>query len=437
MRRLAAVALSVVALVGTTLPSASADTTHVARKIAVDLATFMAGGIPIDGSGCSTDTFPANMPPNFGISNSPLDTNAASTQRVWNETFSSSSDTGGSYGPMVFPPDSSQLAVFSMDVYNGTSGQAVVYYYNADGSGWVGRAPISGAANAWSQVSGANSTYVWTQFDTNFNPTGSTLSATIPTFVSGGTGVPAHGQAPGGWAAGLEFGCDAHNFSFQNLVAGDTPGDLQVWDFEDLTNDVVSKPSASFVPANGAVTIGGSSQYGGPSTASLSFRDATMSSYATAHSAVSATSVSDLTCSDSPTSFVCRNIFAGVALHPKYNVTYRWCYGSTVAVQAACGTFGTIHVQATIAASLPSSISAGQRFTVSGKVTPLRPGTLVGLWGKRGTSTTRIGVATVTSAGTYSINASVGSGTWTLWLTTANDKLNAAGKSASRTYTVR
>ncbi|BBH17967.1 hypothetical protein Back2_22540 [Nocardioides baekrokdamisoli] len=430
MRRIVAVTLSAVALVATAMPSAGADTTTIARSLAVDLATFIAGGVPIDSAGCSADLFPASPPPTFGIANSPLDTLAPSTQRIWTQTFSNSSMTGGSYGPTIFPNSSADLAVFSTDVYNGTSGQAVIYYYNADGSGFIGRAPIAGTANAWAQVSGANLTYTWTPFDVDFNPSGATSTATISAFAV------AHGQAAGGWNAALEFGCDAHNFAFQNVVFGDTPGNLQVTDYEDLTNDVVSKPSASFVASGGAVTIGGSSQYGGPSTATLSFHDPTMSAYATAKSNVAATSVDDLTC-DMKT-FICRNPFAGVGLHPKYNVVYRWCYGSTVAVQASCGSFATIHVQAVIAATYPSSVSNGRSFAVTGKVTPLRPGTQVTLWGKKGTTTVKLGTATLSSTGAYKVNATIRStGSWTVWLTTPNDKYNAAGKSAAKSYSVR
>jgi hypothetical protein len=433
VRRLAAVTLSSIALAAIALPAALADTTQPEHLLAVDLPTIEAGGVLVAVNGCSASIDPpaGAASPTFSITNTNLDTLAPSTKRVWNFSFQPGDVSGASGGPLVEVANSSDLAVFSEDVYNGTSGQAVVAYANADQTGWIGRAPIAGTAHAWAQVSGANRTYSWTQIDANRTPTGVTSTGTIAAFAT------AHGQPTAGWGAALGFGCDAQSFGFQNLVYGDTPGNLTVVDYEDLTNNLASKPSASFVAAGGAVTVGGSSQYGGPSTAALSFRDATMSSYATAHSTVSATSVNDLTCSASATTFVCRNIFAGVVLHPKYNVTYRWCYGSTVAVQAACNSFGTIHVQATIAATFPSSISAGQRFTVSGKVTPLRPGTLVGLWGRHGTTTVRIGVATVTSAGTYSINASVGSGAWTMWLTTANDKLNAAGKSASKTYTVR
>jgi hypothetical protein len=430
MRRTAAVLVSTFALVAGLASPSSADTTYVARKLAVDLATFVADGIPIDGTGCGADFWPANEGPTFDIADTPLDTNAPSASRVWTESFPTSDLTGASYGPMFFPDNSSQLAVFMMDVYNGTDGQAVVYYYNADGSGYVGRAAVSGTANAWAQVSGANLTYTWTPFDTYFDVSGPTTSATISAFAV------LHGQAQGGWSAAIEFGCDANDFAFQNTVYGDTPGDLTVVDYEDLTNDVVSKPSASFVKAGAAMTIGGSSQYGGPSSASLVYRDPTMSAYATAHSSVSATSVADVTCDDD--FVVCRNNFSGVGMHPKYNVVYRWCYGSTVAVTAACGSFATIHVQAVISPAFPSAIVNGRAFSVSGKINPLRPGTQVTLWGKKGTTTTRLGVATVSSTGTYKFTATVRSaGTWSLWVTSPNDKYNAAGKSATKAYTVR
>ena len=424
MRRTAAVFLSALALVAMTLPAASADTTTVARSIAVDAAT--ASGVMLGDANCSTAVVPAAIPaPLTKILDTPLDSGLPAATRIW---AIKPSGSGNSYGPMVKVANHSFLGVFSLDVYNATSGQVVVWYLNADGSGWVGRSTFTQSALTWATVSGgAGRSYTWTPFNSSHEITGPTSTGNVDTFWA------ARGHEPaGGWIAGVEAGCDGKAVGWQRLVYGDTPGDLTIVDYEALTNNVVSKPSASFVSTSGAVTIGGSAQYGGPSSATLSFRDATMSSYATAGSASTAGSLLDLTCSGG----VCRDPFAGVVLHPKYNVVYRWCYGSDVEVGAACGTFATIHVQAVIAATFPSSISAGHGFTVSGKVTPLRPGTLVGLWAKNGSTTVRIGTGNVSTTGTFSINATLGSGTWTIWLTTANDKLNAAGKSVSRMYSV-
>lgn len=426
MRRTAAVLLTTAALVVGFVSPANAATT-VVKTLAVDMNTFGTGtylsSVPCTGT--ALDTTPA-APPHTVIFPSMAVAPSGSTAVAWGQHFGATQAEADAWGVVTNIGSASDLGTFSLDAYDATSG-VVVVQAGSSAEHWAGKASVTGTAGQWSTINGAAQTLSWTQYSTTTNqPTGATASGTIAQFAA------AHPSFDIFFGL-IGFGCDSHDFRFQNLRTGTaaSPNDTQ---FGTLTDNVQIKPSAGFIAAGGSVSLGGSAQYGGATYATLNSKAANSSAYVTTNRSVAAMAVDDLTCDSN---FVCRNQFSAPVLHPAYNTIYKWAYPSGNGVDGAVSTYITVHVQAVISAAFPSSIASGRRFTVNGKVTPLRPGTLVGLWARNGYTTSRIGVATVTSAGTYSINASVGSGTWTLWLTTANDKLNAAGKSASKTYTVR
>lgn len=445
MRRTLAVAATSAALVaGFTVP-AQASTTTLVKTVSVDDATMDGGAV---GSTYCGGTGFMPMEQTFMKVVAQADTANSPSAVSWAPNSAPVSGVAWGVGPSgTNALTAADLTTLKIDVQNGPSGVATLLAFSGNpmtvGKLFIGRSAIpAGASGAWSTVDESNATYAWSEFSL---PTGSgsgfpayKASAGSSTLAAFDTAHPSTQYQPL-----LAFGCAGESdFAVQHLQWG-AGAPLNVEDFGTITNNVAIKPTASFVAAGGAVTINGSAQYGGAANATLSFRAATTSAYSTAARAASTTVVDDLTCAPASTSdptsftFACRNPFAGVTTHPMYNTIYRWSYPGTSGVDGANSGFITVHVQAAVAAAYPSSVSSGRSFSVTGKVNPLRPGTQVALWGRKGTSTVKLGTGTVSSTGAYKVNAAVGTGTWTVWVTTPNDKLNAAGKSAARTYSVR
>lgn len=445
MRRSAVILGAVAALVGGLVaPAHAALAPVVADTMWVDDAT--SGGPWIDDLPCGGTSAPTTTNADASLtinSSSAPDPNLPGSTRTWGYTFYRFPTESDSYAAMISAGSSKALSTFSLDVSGASaSGQAVIYYWNADGTRWAGRSPLTRTAGAaWTLVDASTATYTWTETDS----TGAVIpqatpqpDATIAGFVA------AHGEAARGYDVGIGFGCDGLAFRFQNETLN-TPSGPQPVDFEALTNQLDIVRSTGVLTQGSGAVLHGSAQFGSApagasaSPAQLQARAYGQASFRTVASVSSGGYVDDWypkTCDAKYT--VCRDYFAPVSVKPSLTTSYRWYYPASDAVTAAYSPVTTVQVRTRIVPSWVSSIHRGARFSVSGRTFPAKPGAVVTMWGKVGTTTYKLGTARVGTNGAFSVSGTASrSGTWAVWFTVPAGKGNVAGTSPIRRYSVR
>lgn len=434
MRRSVAIVLTGAALVGTALVPAHASTSTLVKTVAVDDATD--GGALVVPAYCSgTRWEPADGP--FMKVVGQHDPNSPSPVSWAPESAPAAGTAWGVAVARGASVTAADLSTLKIDVYNGPSGVAEVTAVSADPTSgivkvFVGRSPIpAGTPGEWATVDESDATYDWNEYSKPSDPAGDPVfkgpagTSTVAAFAA------AHSVS--NINADLGFGCAGESdFAVQHLQWGSN-----VEDFDTITNTVAIKTSATVIKAGASVTIGGSSQYGGAASATLLSKAGNQKAYTALSRSAGSTVIDDLVCTDG-TTFVCNNPFESVTARPAYNTLYRWSYPGTAQVDGANSGFVGVAVRAVIDATFPTAIGRYRAFTVTGKILPARPGTTVTLWGRRGRSIARLGTAIVRADNTFRFTAKVGvGGTWSLYVTSPNDQLNAAGQSAGKTYSVR
>ena len=429
MRRSVAVVLTSAALVGATLVPAHASTSTIVKTVSVDDATYNGGSV---GTAFCTGTGFQPDSQTFMKVVGQADPNSSSAVS-WAPDSSSATGTGWGVGPTGDAPiTAADLQTLKVDVYNGPSGVAEIYAFSGDPMTntvkvFLGRSAIPvGNAGEWATVDESDATYTWGEYSfPSMTYKAAAGTSTLATFAA------AHPDA--GYDAHLAFGCAGESdFAVQHLQWG-----AHVEDFGTIADTVTIKASAPVIKVGSTVTISGGSQYGGAAAATLFSKASNQTAYSGLSRNAHSTVIDDLVCA-AGADYVCSNPFQTVTARPAYNTLFRWSYPGTAQVDGASSGFTGVSVRAVIGASFPTTIGRYKAFTVTGKILPARPGTTVTLWGKRGTSIARLATATVRADSTYSFTAKVGvAGTWSLYVTSPNDQLNAAGQSAGKTYSVR
>lgn len=438
MRRTAAVLLATAALVAGFVIPAEGATSTVAHQVAVDETTQ--NGVDMPEVVCSGTAMDAPRRIYMTPASAPADPNAA-TPVSWTSLGSNPVGSGWGLGlPANDVQPASQFATLKIDVYNGPSGAAVVIAVSinpttGDVRLFVGKSPIAatGATGQWAVVDASNAVYDWNEY--NVSP----VSASGPAFkASAGSATlaafdAAH-TAPGVvtlYSPGFAFGCNGEEYAVQHLQWGSAGSAPTVEDLGVLTNPVHIKPSASFITAGSGVSIAGGAQYGAAPTAVLSFKDVAVGTYSTGRTNAYSSTINLLKCNADGT--VCDNPFQPILAHPMHNTIYKWTLAGTAGVAGASSGFVMVHVQTKIAPTWPASATHGRGFVVTGSTTPAKPGSVITLWGKRGSSVAKLGSAKIASNGTFRVvGVPTAAGSWTFWLTLPNDSTNAASKSASK-----
>jgi hypothetical protein len=338
------------------------------------------------------------------------------------------------------PGRAAAFGTFKIDVYNGPSGTAAVVAVDVDMSTgqplaiWIGKSPIpAGAQGQWATIDESSATYDWEKLSATGIGDGAAGTSTLAAFSSA---HPDGANDRHGYVGFLVFGCYGETGWAINHIQTGTVAAPNVTDLGTLADDVHINAGSNFIVTGQAVGLSGDSQYAGPTSAILSFRPANQSTYSTATRSLPQEPVNDLTCSANGSS--CRNPFPVIMAHPVYNTVYRWTYPGGNGVDGAASTFITVHVQAKIAATFPSSLSNNSVLMVPGQLAPACSNTMVTLWGLHGGVKTKMATVSSGEQGSFIIGAGVhGRGSWSFWITSPNDACNAAAKSTTKTYTVR
>ncbi|MGN6162803.1 MAG: hypothetical protein ACTHOG_14010 [Marmoricola sp.] len=420
MRRFAIIATCVIAILGLTQP-AMADSTVAVKGFWLDDSTLNWPGI--DSTPCGgTDIVPTFYDSYLGIKSTPLDSaNLPASTRSWEIGFNSSPTSSDAYGPQVFPQSASDLQTFQIDVNGSTSGQASIYAWNT-GSVWVGKAAVSAPGSGWQTVNAAGLTYTWNDYtlDSHGNPS---LSGVTPVTATAAQFEASHGLPADGYIAQIGFGCDNQPFYFQNVKVG-APGSVMTENFSSLADKLSISRSSSKVVAGSGVKIAGGSKFGYVSSVKLQSHPLTSSTWTT----IATVPVGARHCGGT-TTYACWSPFSK-GVYPKVSTAYRWVDPGSVATDPGKSSATTVYVATRISATWPT-VYRGRTFGVSGSTYPAKPGAVVTLYGKHGTSVYTLGHATVSRTGTFRVYGAVHlSGTWSFWITVPARTGDVAGKSA-------
>jgi hypothetical protein len=118
--------------------------------------------------------------------------------------------------------------------------------------------------------------------------------------------------------------------------------------------------------------------------------------------------------------------------HPKVTTTYRWEFNGNNDVVPKRSAGRTVSVATKITLNVvDKTLKRGQDLSVSGKTTPVRAGATVKVWEHHGSTTTKLGSATVNSHGLWHLVRHLHQGTHTVYATTAATSTNTSGRSRS------
>jgi hypothetical protein len=439
MRRIAIIAACVLAVIGMT-PQALADSTLVVKGFYVDDSTSQWPGF--DATPCGGTDVVGNYT-NFidivaGSSTWPLDNalNAPTTTRSWEISYPSTPNPANAYGASVFAQSASAFQTFKIDVNGSASGQSTIYAYN-QGNFWAGKFPVTAAASGWNTVDVSNQTFTWYHYSPGTPTTPPPLISTTPF-----TGTPAqfeatNGKPTYGYTADIGFGCDGHPFTFQNLQYGAT-GSVVTDVFSSLKDPLTIGHSTSKITAGSSVSIRGGSKFAYGDSMLLQARPATSSRWSTIATLPIRTGRPSCTTSGTGSSqtYACWWRYSKAA-SPKVTTVYRWWEAGNEESDAVSSGTTTISVETRIRATWPKSIYHGSTFAVTGTTYPAKPGSVVTLYGKHGTTTYKLGKATVDRYGKFRVTGRVSSrGTWSFWITIPAVSGDLAGKSAAKSMYV-
>jgi hypothetical protein len=399
-------------------PFASADATKVVRGL---------NGLPSNLSfglfnrSCTTPGQPA--PTGFGqlvVTKGPAPVPAG--RRTWGFT---SSGAGGAIGPFRSVPSMGDLATAQMQVAADTGGADGIGYAdvfaNAAGTTyWWGVTTSTfhvPAGNGWQTESTVDSAYSWRRFDSS-GPTATTFSGTIKEMVA------QIGSDHGG-LVGLAVGCGSGDtFHFDKAQFGSS-GDVTTYDFEGPTTQTAIHGSAAVVRAGSPVTLRGvTTESGGTplskATLTLQAKRFDRSSWKDV-----GTDTETFDTSQHP---------ARLTKRPLLKTDYRWVFHENQVHDGSTSRAFTVKVRTAVTAkAADTTVHHGGTITVSGHVTPAKPGKTVTLY--RGTR--QVGTGTVNAKGGYTVSTTARSiGVWKLHVTIGASSGNLAGRSGIVKVTV-
>ncbi|MGN6723708.1 MAG: hypothetical protein ACTHJM_13945 [Marmoricola sp.] len=437
MRRIAVIAACVLAIVGLT-PQALADSTLTVKGFNYDSSTSHWPGL--DATPCGGTNVVGNYN-NYldivaGSSTWPLDNaaGAPTTTRSWEISYPSTPSPANAYGAAVYPSAASDFQTFKIDVNGSTSGQSSIYAYNLHNF-WAGKVAVTAPGTGWSTVDASNLTYTWYEYNYGTGPSSPpTLITTTPYTGTAAQFEATYGKPGYGYSADIGFGCDGNAFTFQNLQWGAT-GSVTTDIFSTLKDPLMIARSTSKIVAGSSVTIRGGLKFAYGDTVKLQARPATSSTWSTVTTLPMPTGAPS--CTTTSGNFICWHRFSK-ATSPKVTTAYRWYETGNVASDPSYSSTTTVSVATRIRATWPSTIYHGSTFSVTGTTYPAKPGSVVTLYGKHGTTTYKLGHATVDRYGKFHVYGKVGSrGTWSFWITIPAVSGDLAGKSGVKSEYVR
>lgn len=191
--------------------------------------------------------------------------------------------------------------------------------------------------------------------------------------------------------------------------------------------------SASKITAGSGVTIRGGSKFAYGYSVVLQSRPATSSRWSTVTTLPMPTG--SRSCTTSGT-YICWFRFSKLA-YPKVTTVYRWFEPGNESTDPGYSGTTTISVATRIRATWPKTIYRGSTFAVTGTTYPAKPGSVITLYGKHGTTSYKLGHATVDRYGKFRVTGRVSSrGTWSFWITIPAVSGDLAGKSAVKSMYV-
>jgi hypothetical protein len=126
---------------------------------------------------------------------------------------------------------------------------------------------------------------------------------------------------------------------------------------------------------------------------------------------------------------------------PVVNTRYRWQYAATSDNAAAVSRPATLHVASSVSLrvtkrKVATTVANGTRIHATGRVSPKHKGTVITLWRRSGKHPVKLAHGTEARSGSFSIDKVLPRGTYTLFVTTAKDAVNAAGTSVTHKVTI-
>jgi hypothetical protein len=217
----------------------------------------------------------------------------------------------------------------------------------------------------------------------------------------------------------------AENVNLDDLTIG--YGNLATdYDFEAIAaSNLHAALSASTVIAGRSVTPSASLDSGG---VGLSEEPVTLSKRAAGSSAF--TPVGDYITNAS-------GVVKAPKQHPTVTTVYRWTFNGGADFAGAASKPLTARVASKVSLALAKpTVAQGKPIVATGAITPIHPGLTLTLWRGNAKHHTKLARAVERPNGSYSIVKLLRRGHYALFVTTAKDATNTAGKSVSRIVTV-
>jgi hypothetical protein len=308
---------------------------------------------------------------------------------------------GGAIGPFRRVPAIGNLAEAQVQVYADGAGADGVGYAEvlADDTGttswWGVSAPFHVAGGSWQTASALGRTYSWVQVGPT-GPTGATYSGTLAAMVG------QVGSDHGGFV-GLGLGCGAGDSFHLDGAAFGAAGDVLTLDLEGpLTVSTIDGSAPTLVAGAGVRLRGVTTESGGtPLVSAALVLQAKAYGDAAWHDLGTAGETYDT--DQHPAVLTARPLVA---------TAYRWAFPGTSVYAASASPAYVVGVHAAVTAHpRDDTVRRGGTITVTGRVTPAKPGATVRLF--RGDTVVARG--TVRDTGRYAISVDATTrGTWHL-----------------------